>query len=100
MVGGDVVLNTGLADIEVDFVWGTSDITEVGIGNFSGAVDDAAHDGYGNAFEVVCLGSDELSYALEVEEGTSTTWTGDKFSFCDTGTGSLKNIVGEGDGLL
>ena len=41
----DVELHRCLADVEVDLVRRTADITEIGIGHFAGPIDDAAHDG-------------------------------------------------------
>ena len=100
LVGGDVVFNAGFADIEVDFVGGSSDVAEVCIGHFSRAVDDATHDGDGDAFEVVGFGTDALGDALEVKEGASTTGAGNKFGFGDPCSCSLKYVVGEGYGLF
>ena len=100
LVGGDVVFNAGFADVEVDFVGGSSDVAEVGVGHFSRAVDDATHDGDGDAFEVVGFSSDALGDALEVKEGASTTGAGDKFGFGDACSCSLKDVVGEGYGLF
>ena len=53
---------------KVDFIGGSSDVAEVCIGHFSGAVDDTTHDGDGDAFEVVGFGTDALGDALEVKE--------------------------------
>ena len=100
LIGGDVVFNTGFSDVEIDFIGGTSDVAEVGIGHFSGTIDDTAHDGDGDAFEMIGFGSDALGDGLEVKEGASATWAGDEFSFGDTGSGSLEEVVSEGDGLL
>ena len=100
LVGGDVILNAGFADIKIDFVGGSSDVAEVGVSHFSWTVDDTTHDGDGDAFEVVGFGSDALGDALEVEEGASTTGAGDKFGFGDTCSCSLKDVVGEGYGLF
>ena len=95
LVGGDVVLNTGFADVKVDFVGSSSDVAEVGVGHFSRAVDDTTHDGDGDAFEVVGFSSDALGDALEVKEGASTTGAGDKFGFGDPCSCSLKYVVGK-----
>ena len=38
---------------------------------------------------------DPLGCALEIEEGTSATRAGNKFSFGDSGTGSLEQIIGK-----
>ena len=100
MVSGDVVFDTGFANIEVDFVGGSSDVAEVCIGHFSRAVDDATHDGDGDAFEVVGFGTDALGDALEVEEGASTTGAGNKFGFGDPCSCSLEDVVGKGYGLF
>ena len=89
LVGGNVVLDAGFADIEVDFIGGSSNITEIGVGHFSGTVDDTTHDSNGDAFEVVGFGTDALGHALEVEEGASTTGAGDKFGFGDSCSCSL-----------
>ena len=100
LVSGDVVFDTGFADIEVDFVGGSSDVAEVCVGHFSRAVDDTTHDGDGDAFEVVGFGTDALGDALEVKEGASTTGAGDKFGFGDPCSCSLKDVVGKGYGLF
>ncbi len=50
---GDVELHRGLADVEIDFVGGAADVAEIGVGHFAGAVDDAAHDGDFDAFQVL-----------------------------------------------
>ena len=100
LVGGDVVFDAVFADVEVDFVGGSADVAEVSVCHFSGSVDDTAHDGDGDAFEVVGLGSDGLGDALEVKEGASTAGTGDKFGFGDTGSGSLEEVVSKGFGFF
>ena len=92
---GDVVLDALLADVEVYLAGGAADVAEVGVGHFAGPVDDAAHDGDFDAFEVSGLGADALGGALEVEEGAAAAGAGDEFGFGDAGAGALEDVVGE-----
>ena len=46
----DIVLNAVLSDVEIDFSWGTADVTEIGIGHFARAVYNTSHDGDFDAF--------------------------------------------------
>ena len=100
MIGRDIIFNTGLANIKVDFIRGASNISKVGISHFSRTIDYAAHDGDGDAFEVVGFGTDTLGDALEIKESASATGAGDKFGFGDPCPRSLEDIVGKGYGLL
>src|SRR4051812_12047036 len=65
---GDVVLDAGLADVEIDLPRGATDVAEIGVGHLAGAVYDAAHDGELHALEVTGLGADALGGRLQIEE--------------------------------
>jgi hypothetical protein len=64
LVFGDIEFYSGLAYVEVNFPWGSADVSEVCIGHFPWAVDDAAHDGDAHAFEVAGGGADFLGGGL------------------------------------
>jgi len=92
---GDVVLDAVFADVEVYFARGATDVAEIGVGHFAGAVHDAAHDGEFHAFEMAGFGADALSGGLQVEEGASARGAGDVFGFRDARAGALEDVVGE-----
>lgn len=96
----DVEFDALFADVEVDFSGGAADVTEVGIGHFAWAVDDAAHDGDGDAFEVAGFFADGLGGCFEVEEGAAAAGAGDEFGFSETKASSLEDVVAEGGGSL
>ena len=51
--GGDVILYALFAYVEIDLRGRAADVAEVGVGHFTGAVDDAAHDRDRHTFEVI-----------------------------------------------
>ena len=96
---GDIEFHGGLADVEIDFAWGAADVAEVGVGHFAGAVDDAAHDGDADPFEVAGGGADFLGRGLEIEECAAAARAGDVIGFEDADAGGLEDVVGEPEGL-
>ena len=78
---GEVVLHTGLADVEVDFARGAADVAEIGVGHFAGAVYDAAHDGELHALEMAGLRADALGGGLEIEKRAAAARAGDELGF-------------------
>ncbi len=94
-VFGDVEFDGGFADVEVDFAGGAADVSKVGVGHFARAVDDAAHNGDFDAFEVGGAGFDAGGDGLEVEEGASAGRAGDVVGLEAAAAGSLEDVVGE-----
>src|SRR5690606_735527 len=92
-----IPLHDFFATVQGDFVRPGTDIAIIGIGHFSGAIDNAAHDPDFESLEVVGRVAEELSGFLQVKEGTSTAWTGDILCFGNAGTGRLQNTKGGGD---
>ncbi|MFM1944159.1 MAG: hypothetical protein RI897_3141 [Verrucomicrobiota bacterium] len=95
---GNIEFHWGFSDVEVDFPGGTSDVAEVGIGHFAGAIDDAAHDGDFDSFEVVGACFDVGGDGLEVEESSAAAGAGDVIGFEATAAAGLEDIVGESEG--
>ena len=96
---GDVEFYGCLADIEVDLARGATDIAEVGVGHFAGAVYDAAHDGDFHAFEVAGGCFDSRGGCLEVEKGAAAAWAGDIVGFENADPSGLEGVVGYAERL-
>jgi hypothetical protein len=94
----DVEFDGGLADVEVDFARRTTHVAKVGIGHFSRAVDDAAHDGDFDALEVAGAGFDAGGDGLEVEEGAATGGAGHVVGLEGAAAGGLEDVVGQLEG--
>lgn len=78
-----------LANIQVDEAWAASDVAEVSVGHLSWAIDDAAHDGDGDAWQVASAHPDLLSDLLEVEEGAPAAGAGHILCLCVPHAGAL-----------
>ena len=50
---GMLNLTAVFADVEVDLAGRAADVAEIGVGHFAGAVDDAAHDGNFDPFQML-----------------------------------------------
>ena len=67
ILGRNMVLNAFPADIEVYLPGGASDVTEVGVSHLPRTINDAAHDGDGDAFQVSGSFADALGRGLKVK---------------------------------
>src|SRR6187455_1198540 len=65
---GDVELYRSFTHVQVDLPWSPADITEVGIGHFPRTIDDTAHDGDLDPFQMLCSGFDPRGDRLEVKK--------------------------------
>ena len=92
---GNIELHGLLPNIEVYLTGGSTDITEVGVGHFTRAIDDAPHDGDTHPFEVGSGSLDEGRCFLEVEERSTAGGAGDVIGLEDTDPGGLEDVVGE-----
>src|SRR5262249_6170551 len=90
---GNVELDRGFANVEINFAWCATDIAEIGICHFSRTIDDAAHDGDLHALEVVRSGFDASGDGLEVKKGAARGGTGKIIIFERAPAGFLKNVV-------
>lgn len=96
---GDVEFHGGFADVEVDLSGSAADVAEIGVGHFTGTVDDAAHDSDAHALEVSGRCADFLGGGLEIEKGAAAGRAGDVIGFEDAGACGLQDVVGEAKGL-
>src|SRR5690606_33600868 len=85
----NIALDDFLAFVQGDLTDTATDIAEVGVCHLTRTVDDTAHDGDLHTFEVVCTLSDHGCGLLQIEEGTTATWTADIFCLGDTLSNSL-----------
>ena len=92
---GDVELDGGLADVEVDLAGRAAHVAEVRVRHLAGAVHDAAHDGDLHAFEVLGAGLDARGDGLEVEERAPAARAGHVVGLEAAATGGLEDVVGE-----
>ena len=96
---GDVELHGGLADVEIDLLGSAADVAEVGVGHFTGTVDDAAHDGDAHAFEMTRGGADFLRGGLQVEECAAAAGTSDVVGLENAYAGGLQDVVADAQSL-
>ena len=61
------------ADVEIDLAGRAADVTEIGVGHFTGAVHDATHDGDLHALEMRSGGPDPRGGGLQVEQRAAAT---------------------------
>lgn len=83
--------------VEGDFASGGSDVSVVGVGHFSGAVDDASHDGDVEAFEVAGGVPDFIEDGGEIEFSASARGAGDVFDLGFAEAAGLEDFVADGD---
>lgn len=93
--------DTGFDDIafsvERDFAAGGADIAVIGVGHFAGAVDDAAHDGDIEAFEVAGGVADLVEHGGEIELCASARRASDIFDLGFSEVHGLEDFVAGGD---
>lgn len=89
----NIIFNTFFSYVKINLTWGAADVAEIGVCHFARAVNDATHDGDGDADEVICFGSDGLGGFFEVEEGAAAGWTSDEFCFGYTMLGGLEDGI-------
>src|SRR5690606_24817472 len=99
LVFGDVELHRFPAYVEVDLAGGSADVAEVGVGHFTGTVDDAAHHRDAHALEMAGGLADLLGGRLQVEESTTAARTGHVVGFENAGSRRLEDIVAEPERL-
>jgi len=68
----DIFAYDFLASVQVNRAGAGAYVPIVGVGHFAWAVDDAAHNGDFEAFEVACTSPDAGRDFFQVEEGAST----------------------------
>ena len=66
------LLNTGFPDVQVDFVRPSTHITEIGVGHFTGAIDEAAHNRNFDTLQMPGVGFDVRGGGLKVKKGAAS----------------------------
>ena len=89
---GNIELHWGTTDIEIDLPWSSTDVAEIGIGHFAGAIDDAPHDGDFYALEMSGRLLNFSGGGLEIKERASATRASDIVSFEGASAGGLEEI--------
>ena len=98
---GDIAFDDVFALVERDFARSTAYITVIGVGHFTGTVDNAAHNANFDAFEVVGVASNQGGGFLKVEQGAPARRAGYVFGFGDAGARGLQDAEGRaGEGVI
>ena len=91
---GDIAFDDVFALVERDFAGATAYIAVIGVGHFTRAVDNAAHNANFDAFEVVGVVSNQGGGFLQIEQGAPARWAGYVFGFGDAGARGLQDAEG------
>jgi hypothetical protein len=78
---GDVEFDGLLPDVEIDLSRRATDVTEIGVGHFAGAIHDATHDRDLHAFEMLRAVFDAGGDGLEIEKRAPARWARDVIGF-------------------
>jgi hypothetical protein len=95
----DVEFDCGFTDVEIDLTWCAADVAEIGIRHFARAIDDAAHDGDFDAFEMFGAVFDAGGDRLEVKEGAAAAGAGHVVGLEAPAAGGLEDIEGQAQAL-
>mmetsp|Transcript_29356 Transcript_29356/g.78834 ORF Transcript_29356/g.78834 Transcript_29356/m.78834 type:complete len:407 (+) Transcript_29356:575-1795(+) len=91
LLHGNGALHNLLSNVEIDLAWRASHIAKVSVCHLAGAVDDAAHDCNGHAWEVARLCGDLSSDGLQVEERAAARGARDELGLCVTHARALEH---------
>ena len=98
---GDIAFDDVFALVERDFAGTTAHIAVIGVGHFARAVDYAAHNANFDAFEVVCVASNQGGGFLQIKQGAPARRAGYVFGFGDAGARGLQDAEGRaGEGVI
>ena len=91
----DILLDTGLSHVEIDFPRFGAHVAKVGISHLSGPIHNTSHDRDSDAVQVSGFLADSARDLLEVEKGSPAPWTGNEFCLEVEQSSCLQEVEGK-----